>query len=129
MLSIQLIKEKVGDKWDAFVTFLYQAVRATRLFILKFLLTILVVGYVLLIIVPPFFFKETISAFEIRYYVFVFLSFIGVIAFGILRQYNAVYNNTKFIIGLTKQIGQLKAQYQRFETTLKNGIRGNGKRG
>lgn len=80
----------------------------------KFITLILVAA----LAVPPFFFHKEITTFEIRYYIVVFLLICATMVFGVLRLYNAVYINNRFLFQLKVQLMNWKNALLKLEATI-----------
>lgn len=91
--------------------------------VLTFILTkILVVVLVLVVlgflIVPLFYFKEEITVLEIRYYIAIFLVCIIIMCFGVLRIYNSVVINTRYLIYLRNSIQLLMSELRKLRASV-----------
>lgn len=85
---------------------------------LRYILIIIVIG----LIIPPFFFEREISAFEIRYYVAVFLTLCGMMVFGILRAYNAIVVNSRFLNKFNMEAIKLVASIKLLDRSIGNSL-------
>lgn len=81
-----------------------------------------VIGISLLValFIPPFFFSEHLTTFEIRYYIFLFFAVLLLAVFGVLRLYNAIVVNTKFMLTLRAKISSLITKIPKITTGMDN---------
>lgn len=74
---------------------------------IKFILLI-VLGVFLTVGVLTFpvwaFHSKEITSFEIRFYIMIFLAYVAILVFGVLRLYNAIVGNTKTLIGVSRRL-------------------------